>query len=603
MPVQLGKSSGFLLILNRSRLQTIAYRSLSTTTTVKRARNSGPRLSGTVPAPLVNDGYAATTNIAHHPTPTECDPETLYTYSAQRWLWNETQQLRSRYRPFDLPALIRIAEQAAGNNAVCATIAKLPEGSFNKALLVTMRNGRELVIKIPNPNAGPAHYTTASEVATMRYARENLHLPVPNVLTYCSRAGDSRLGAEYIVMEKAPGIELSRVWETLRPRDKLSIVKQIGSITSRLSSGRFSAYGSLYLREDIAESEAIAVDDTFAIGPTTGRAWFDDQRAEVDVHRGPWPSTKDTINALAQRELACIHQLPSFPLTHQQGIFNGPGGYHPRKETKLSVLQDFLSIHQHLLPKDEALNNGIIWHNDLHLDNIFVNQNHPTEITSIIDWQAVPIYPIFLIAHHPSLIEYDGPKPERFVQPQLPEDIHDLNPADKKAAGELYLAQTLWLYYETQVYKDAPDLLHAFKYHETVQSDLLGLVGSVFDDGEPHVQKLLANVATDEVWKQLVGVDGSGDPSVACPLKYTERGLVRQADEYARWERDVERKARVIEELGAYPGWNGAVPPDDYEEMAGRLEMAKKRFLDRESRTPAERSMWEKAWPFEDKAE
>lgn len=144
----------------------------------------------------------------------------------------------------------------------------------------------------------------------------------------------------------------------------------------------------------------------------------------------------------------------------------------------------------------------------------------------------------------------------------------------------MFLAQTLWLYYETQLYKAAPDLLHAFRYRETVQSDLLGLAGSVFDDGEPHVRRLGAIVAGDGVWRQLVGMDGCGAPVVACPLKYTERDLVRQAEEYARWEGVVERKARVIEELGVYPGWNSAVLPGDYDEMARRLEVAKKRFLD-----------------------
>lgn len=131
-------------------------------------------------------------------------------------------------------------------------------------------------------------------------ARENLQLPVPRVLTYCSRIVESKLGAEYIVMDKAQGIELSCMWESLKPRDKLSIVKQIGSITSTLSKAGFPFHGSLYLREDISESESIQFDDTFAIGPTTGRSWFDDRRGEVDVHRGPCMLphilTKDTSN-------------------------------------------------------------------------------------------------------------------------------------------------------------------------------------------------------------------------------------------------------------------------------------------------------------------
>lgn len=313
------------------------------------------------------------------------------------------------------------------------------------------------------------------------------------------------------------------------------------------------------------------------------------------------PDTKSTINALVQRELACVNKFRKFPRDCQQGIFNGPDGYRPTKEAKLSVLQDFLKIYQYILPKDDALDTGIIWHNDLHADNIFVDKDTPTKLTSIIDWQAIPIYPMFLIAHHPSLIEYDGPKPERFVQPRLPEDIEEFNAHDKKAAKELFLAKTIWLYYETQVNKESPDLIHAFKYRETLQSELLSLIGSIFDDGEPHVQKLLADLARDDIWKQIVGEDGHGNASVLCPLRYSEEDLNKQNYAYAKWERDVERKAQVLDEIGVYPGWNGAVSPGDYEEVVRRLGIAKERFLERESTTPHERLLWEEVWPFEDK--
>lgn len=174
------------------------------------------------------------------------------------------------------------------------------------------------------------------------------------------------------------------------------------------------------------------------------------------------------MNALAQREIACLHKFPIIPRHTQQGIYNGPGGYHPTKEAKLSVLSDFLKVYKYILPKgaDDTLNTGIIWHNGLHADNIFVDEDNHTEITGIIDWQAVHISPMFLAARHPSLIEFDGARPERFVMPCLPENIDELDAQDKKAARELYRAQILWLYYELYVYKQAPVLLHAFKYRE-----------------------------------------------------------------------------------------------------------------------------------------
>lgn len=41
----------------------------------------------------------------------------------------------------------------------------------------------------------------------------------------------------------------------------------------------------------------------------------------------------------------------------------------------------------------------------------------------------------------------------------------------------------------------------------------------------------------------------------------------------------------MIEDVGAYTGWNGAVLPDEYDEMKRRLEKAKTNFLDREANT------------------
>jgi hypothetical protein len=48
-------------------------------------------------------------------------------------------------------------------------VLKCREGLNNKAYLLTMDNGSEVFAKLPNPIAGPAYYTTASEVATREF--------------------------------------------------------------------------------------------------------------------------------------------------------------------------------------------------------------------------------------------------------------------------------------------------------------------------------------------------------------------------------------------------------------------------------------------------
>ena len=306
------------------------------------------------------------------------------------------------------------------------------------------------------------------------------------------------------------------------------------------------------------------------------------------------------MEAFVQRETACLGKFTTFPQVCQKEIFGGPGGYQPSHKAKLSVLQEFLKIHRQIIPHSKGITGGIIWYNDLHTDNIFVDPDNPSQITSIIDWQAMSIYPMFLAAHHPSLIDYDGPKLDGFVQPTLPENFDSLDPEARKAAKDLYSAQLFWLSYEIEVQRAIPELLRAFRYRDTLPGHILGMIGSIYDDGEPYMQTLLADLSEGNTWKQVVGANEAGQLNVPCPLQYSKEEISHQQVEYSKWQKDVDRKARVIDEVGAYPGWNGAVSPLEYDEVARRLNAAKQNFLLRESANEEEKALWEKVWPFQD---
>lgn len=67
------------------------------------------------------------------------------------------------------PVVVRLSNEASGLNlmyAIGTKILKRKEGMNNKAYILTMDNGTEVLAKLPNPCAGPSFYTTASEVAT-----------------------------------------------------------------------------------------------------------------------------------------------------------------------------------------------------------------------------------------------------------------------------------------------------------------------------------------------------------------------------------------------------------------------------------------------------
>lgn len=126
---------------------------------------------------------------------------------------NEDARFQEHYVKFNITELQHKAAETV-NRPYCSQIIKMADGGFNKVFLLTMDDGSEVVARIPTPIAGPRGLTTASEVATMRFLRETLHIPVPRVLTY-SPTSDNPVGAEYILMKRLRGEALGPKWLSL----------------------------------------------------------------------------------------------------------------------------------------------------------------------------------------------------------------------------------------------------------------------------------------------------------------------------------------------------------------------------------------------------
>lgn len=83
---------------------------------------------------------------------------------------NEDHEMATRRVRFNMSELAKRAAESVGfSHDQCVDVERLLHGMFNKAFLFTMQDGTQIVGKVPNPNAGRPHYTTASEVATMDF--------------------------------------------------------------------------------------------------------------------------------------------------------------------------------------------------------------------------------------------------------------------------------------------------------------------------------------------------------------------------------------------------------------------------------------------------
>lgn len=128
--------------------------------------------------------------------------------------------------------------------------------------------------------------------------RSVLHTPVPKVLSWDS-SKNNPVGAEYIIMEKAPGVQLDQIWNQLDIGEMWKVTQSIAKYQALWAEVSFAQFGSLYYKQDLASAQSlvcyhsngdareVVTNEKFAVGPSTSRQTADDGRLGVDFDIGP----------------------------------------------------------------------------------------------------------------------------------------------------------------------------------------------------------------------------------------------------------------------------------------------------------------------------
>ncbi|KAL5331675.1 hypothetical protein ACEPPN_001210 [Leptodophora sp. 'Broadleaf-Isolate-01'] len=463
--------------------------------------------------------------------------EDFFNFTRGRFVCDEVHEMSQRHVRFNVNELARLAADAVGAN-ICVSIEKYPDGMYNKAMLLTMDNGTQVVAKVPNPNAGKPHFTTASEVATMDFVRNVLGTPVPKVFAWSSKAEENPVGAEYIIMEKLPGIELEHAWPSMTIGDRLAVVKAIARYQKSWCSVSFKKYGGLYYAKDLdistgneplyTDANGIDVKDSkFGIGPSTGREFIDNGRATIDFDRGPY------------RSICSSH----------------------------------------------------LWHGDLHVANIFVNPSNPTEIVGLIDWQSTELAPLYHHARQPQILDYNGPPVIGLERPHLPKDIEQLDADAKKQAEALYLQQSLCSLYNTLTHHQNAQHHAAFVFQQTTSHLLLLLARNLLIDGEATYLSQVA--ALEATWDELPGAKGS-----AYPFSFSASERQEMEADTEGVVRGMEAMRAIRESIGELFPEQGIVRTELYDEALDALEQMKQQVIGEFAQTEQDREIWRKEWPF-----
>ncbi|KAE8350734.1 hypothetical protein BDV28DRAFT_33292 [Aspergillus coremiiformis] len=539
------------------------------------------------------------------------DNEELFRFTRGRFLCDEPRQLSQSYVRFKIDELAQLAVRAAQDASTgaqrCVKIEKLADGMHNKAVRFTMDNGFQAVGKVPNPNAGKPHFTTASEVATMDFVRNVMGIPVPKVFSWSSTA-DNAVGAEYILMESVRGVQLSKLWNQLDVELKFKVLKKVTSYQETWLRTCFSQYGSLYYKQDLAYSApsvkytntngTTIVDDRFAIGPSMSRQNNDDGRVEMDFDRGPWTIAADYERATGLRELQCIRNTARLPRSPIAIYYSGT--YRPSRDNKILAVESYLKLVKFLLP-EESIQTSHIWHNDLHAENIFVNPSDPSEIYGVIDWQSTELAPLYDHTLEPYIRDYDGPPLDGLLERPRLADIRALfhdepESIASRKANSLFTEMSLVSLYRHLIRKKIPRLFKALENCETVSFELLLFARNLLVDGEATYLALLANQQREN-WRDIPRLNHGNEKP---PLFFSADMLDKIEMDHTSANASIELMREAQEMIGdKFFYARGLVSHEEFREAQQIIPQVKAEFIRKHARNEEEARELEYAWPFE----
>ncbi|RDW87094.1 uncharacterized protein DSM5745_03736 [Aspergillus mulundensis] len=464
----------------------------------------------------------------------------------------------------------------------CTKIRKCVEGQYNKAYVLTMSNGDEVVARLPNPNAGPEFYTTASEVATRDFVRGILKIPVPRILASSSDATNA-VGAEYIIEEKAPGRPLGDIWAQMPTPARLGIIDQLVDVEKKLASVSFPKHGCIYYASDLetrpssaSEMDSVEPFPGFAIGPSNDRKLWQSGRDQMRLGRGPCethiilliahltsPGTSllEYAVAIGENELqwAEAHAAPRINPHRSMEEPETPAQY-------IHLLQQYLKIVPYLVSGlHDSSSRNTLFHPDLHLDNIFIDPA-TNKITSIIDWQSAATTPFPLQPSHPQMLELS-------VNPSSDEQRKQ-----EKELLEYYYAKT-----------NAAGLHRAPSGDPSLRVRLNPLT---------HITGCWERHDTFSLRQSLISVVAHWDTlypdgTIPCPITFTRGDLQAHKLESEL----ISGLAGIIRQLDEHIPMGGMVRAAQYESARAVSEFFKKEFVEL-GEDEEKRKLHEAVWPY-----
>ncbi|KAK4042323.1 hypothetical protein C8A01DRAFT_33672 [Parachaetomium inaequale] len=290
-----------------------------------------------------------------------------------------------------------------------------------------------------------------NEMSSLRFLREKTRVPVPGFVAWGPAAG-TKLGYDWCLMEKLPGVELRSIWRTMPWERKLELTDRLADVLSQLwkPEYKFDQIGSIYVPRQATDNTA--ADDTMAgnatttryvVGPAVDNCFFSGRRRYPHQHRGPFPSCRKWLESLITLEREVITTTKTL-LDHKEDMTaaHRDADWERLVEDELEIddEDEFLDEYDEALDTVQAYYKLVpeIFSAGDPEANIFVDPD-TFELTGILDWESAMTLPDWHGRDYPLLLQ--APDPFDKTMPRIP-DTYDEE--DERYNAALVASRDRW---------------------------------------------------------------------------------------------------------------------------------------------------------------
>ncbi|KAF5336200.1 hypothetical protein D9757_015443 [Collybiopsis confluens] len=303
-------------------------------------------------------------------------------------------------------------------------------------------------------------FKTESEVAAMDYLRCHTGLPVPIVYVYCSQSSNP-VGAEWLLMEHMPGVELGEVWDQFNYPQKQTLACNLVDFYDELFRLKVDGCGGLYHSPNSVDGFDLSRTPRWLGAPLSAESLC--LLRSLCSHS---ISSGHRLGPIHDLSLINFHLVmptssqtrPVFSTDEYVKLISNNGNPPTRNDWDLMVREKCLVLIQSIQKfyrhspffGSSAASDFRFSHGDLHDGNVLVDPQSGA-ITGIIDWDTAAFRPSWATVAGFGWFQEDA---ERFIiGTNSPNNFeNNVQPEDPK----------LRAFFHTELYCTNPDLFSCF---------------------------------------------------------------------------------------------------------------------------------------------